>query len=492
MALKDFKVLSKDALIYGIGNAADRMIQIVLLPLFAAYLSIDKYGIRSLTIPAYEFLKIIILLCIDQAVIADYFKVKTEAEQRNVISTGFTFSVVTSIAVGVLGYFFAGPFVKAIKFVAPESVLILKFFSIFTAFSCPSFVFLSFLRCERKPWAYMFFTIIKAIVKVGLIVFFLAFLKKDLLGIYVVDAILAVLTFFPVSVWIYVYSKGIKFSFRSLKSMFLYSLPLVPNMAFYWMRTMLDRWIILPMLGKGAVGVFGFAIAISSVVSFLLLATVNLAWTPYAFSIKDKPDLHRITSRLLTYVLFLVGWALIVLGGGANELLHVITKKPEYWSAAPLVPILLVAMGFMGVFNIVGTPCQIARKTIYFTITSIAGAIIVVAMNIFLIPLMGLYASALAWVLSYAVMTVMMLFFSRKFMEVSYEKKRIVLVSLSSILLTAGFFFLKIEAIPHWATLFIKCLGGSALYLLFLLISGFLLPSEREYIKRKLDKKKRN
>ncbi|NLI97861.1 hypothetical protein GX441_04285, partial [bacterium] len=142
----------------------------------------------------------------------------------------------------------------------------------------------------------------------------------------------------------------------------------------------------------------------------------------------------------------------------------------------------------MGVFNIVGTPCQIARKTIYFTITSIVGAIIVVAMNIFLIPLMGLYASALAWVLSYAVMTVMMLFFSRKFMEVSYEKKRIVLVSLSSILLTAGFFFLKIEAIPHWATLFIKCLGGSALYLLFLLISGFLLPSEKKVIEKILNK----
>ncbi len=486
MALKDFKSLTKDTLIYGIGNASDRLIRIVLLPLYSAYLSIASYGIRNLTIPLYEILKIIILMAIDQAVIADYYKAKSDEEKRVVVSTGFTFSVLTSLLIGGLTYIFAPQLARLMALDTPDAVAILRLFAIFTALSPSSFIFLSFLRCERRPGAYSIFSIAKSLVKVGLMVIFLMVLKRDLIGVYQVDVVMAVVFFLPVTAIIYVYTRGIKFSFKSLGSMFQYALPLVPNMAFFWVRTMMDRWIIKPILGEGAVGVYGFAVNISGVVSFLLVSTVSLAWIPYAFSIKDRPDYPKINARVLTYTLFLGGWALVVLGGGATELVQVIARKAEYWASASLIPILLVAMCLMGTFHIVGTPCQVKRKTVYFTITSIVGAVIVVAMNLFLLPRIGLYASALAWVASYGVMLALMLFFSRKLIKVPYETKRLVLISVLAPAITAGLFFWNPAVFPSWLTFLIKLGGGSVVYMGGLLLFGFLLPSERNYILKML------
>lgn len=479
MALKDFKSLTKDTLIYGIGNASDRLIRIVLLPLYSAYLPIASYGIRNLTIPLYEVLKIIILLSIEQAVIADFYKAKTPEERRTVISTGFTFSLITSLLIGGLTFLFAPQLARLMAFDTPDAVAILRLFAIFTALTPPSFIFLSFLRCERRPGVYTIFTIAKSLVKVGLMVIFLVVLKRDLVGLYQVDVIMALVFFLPVTAIVYVYTRGIKFSFKSLGSMFGYSLPLIPNRAFFWVRNMLDRWLIKPVLGEAAVGVYGFAVNFANLVSFLLIATVNLAWIPYAFSIQERKDLPKIVSRVLTYMLFIGGWALIVLGGCAKELVQIIAKKPEYWEGYPLIPILLLGICLYGAYSIISTPCHIKRRTGFFTLTSLVGAAIIVSINIILLPRIGLWAAALASLSSYAVMLVAMILFSRRLMKMPYEIKRILLVSLASLGITAGSFFWH-PLTPLLAFL-IKLGGGSVLYLGTLALLGFLLPSERQF-----------
>ena len=482
MALKDFKGLTKDTLIYGIGNASDRLIRFVLLPLYSAYLPIASYGIRNLTIPLYEVLKIIILLSIEQAVIADFYKVKTPEERRTVISTGFTFSVITSFLIGGLTFLFAPQLARLMALDTPDAVAILRLFAIFTTLTPPSFIFLSFLRCERRPGVYTIFTIAKSLVKVGLMVIFLVVLKRDLVGLYQVDVIMALVFFLPVTAIVYVYTRGIKFSFKSLGSMFRYALPLVPNMAFFWIRNMLDRWLIKPVLGEAAVGVYGFAVNIANLVSFLLVATVNLAWIPYAFSIKERDDLPRITSRVLTYMLFIGGWALIVIGGCAKELVQIIAKKPEYWEGYPLIPVLLLGICLYGAYSIISTPCYIKRRTGFFTWTSLIGAAVVVLINVILLPKIGLWAAALASLVSYTAMLLAMIFFSRRLMKIPYEIKRILLIALVSLSITAGSFFWH-PLTPLLGSL-IKLGGGSALYFAGLTFSGFLLPSERKFLRK--------
>lgn len=512
MALKDFKILTKDTLIYGIGNASNRIIQVLLAPLYAAYLSADRFGVRALVTALYGILQIIIVLALDQGVIADFYKAKTPEERRTVISTGFTFSIISSFLIGGLLFILAAPVARMMGLDLVEGVTILRLFAVFTSFTPPTFVFLSFLRSEQRPWTYSIFSFFKSLAKVGLLVIFLVVLRRELIGIFEADAVLAVV-FFPVLlIFVYVYTRGVKFSLKSLGSMLLYSLPLIPSAAFGWIRNLSDRFLIKMYLTQADVGIFSFAVNFPNMLSFILVVPLFLAWIPYAFSVKDKPELPQLISRVLTYFLFFAGWALIILGGPSYEILRLIAKRPEYWQGAPLIPLLLLGICAYGSHYIIATPCNLARKTIYFTIITLISAAVSLLANIILLPRIGLIGSAVASFLSYSVMLLPMYFFSRRLMKIPYEIRRIVMIMVASLVITVISFSwqpqvtLTTEFLTKiglaWIThlwypssaligLLLKIGVGTLLYFAGLFLLGFLLPSERQFLLNRLQRRRR-
>jgi len=100
MKLKDLKILSKDAIIYGIGNSSRQAIQILLMPLYAYYLPADRFGVRALTVAIFGVLQIISVWALDQAVLADYYKTTNAEERRRVVSSGFSVVAVLSFLWG--------------------------------------------------------------------------------------------------------------------------------------------------------------------------------------------------------------------------------------------------------------------------------------------------------------------------------------------------------------------------------------------------------
>jgi O-antigen/teichoic acid export membrane protein len=489
-------------------------VQVVIAPLYAAYLSADRFGIRSLTTALYGVLQILIVLALDQGVIADYYETKSDEERRKVVSTGFTFSVVSSILIGGLTFLLAAPIAKIMGIDLVEGIPIMRLFSVYTILTPPTFVFLSFLRSDRRPWTYSIFSFIKSVVRVGLMTLFLVVLKRELLGVFEAEAIVAVV-FFPILlITVYVYTKGIKFSFKSLWSMIQYSLPLIPTAAFVWIRNLSDRFLIKvllpPNVSQEAVGVFSFAVNFPNILSFLLVVPLALAWVPYAFSIKDRPDLPNFISRILTYFLFLAGLALIVFGGPSFEWLRIVAKRPEYWQGTVLIPLLLLGICIYGAYYVIATPCNLARKTIFFTISTLISAAVTLLANILLLPLMGLTGSAVASLLSYIAMFLPMFFFSRRLLKIPYEVKRIVIVSIVSVVITTVLFFWqpagttssafllmlglsRVVGIVYpgnvYIALVVKILVGIIIYLGSLFLLRFPIPSEKKIIMDRLRSK---
>ncbi|MBA7594047.1 hypothetical protein ES703_00983 [subsurface metagenome] len=491
MKLSDLKLLSKDTLIYGIGNASNQIIRVLLAPLYVAYLAADLYGVRSITAAFYRFLQIIILFALNQAVIADYYKATSEEERRRLVSTAFTYTLVASLLFGGLLLVFA-PLLshssivqRIIGLESAELRSILRLFGIYTVGNPAGLIFLALLRSEKRPGMYSIFTISTSLVRVAMTIVFLVVLGRGLQGLYEVDVLFVVPVLLVTSAFVYIYSRGIKFSFASLKSMLAYSLPLIPTSLFFWGRGMLDRLLFIPLyLTHTDVGIFAFALNFHNIVSFILVVPLSLAWLPYAFSVKEQPDLPDIISRVLTYFLFLAGWALVILGGAASEILRLIAKRPEYWQGAPLVPLLVLGVYLYAVYLILGTACHLQRKTIYFTLVTFIGAGVAVGANVILLPRIGLLGAAIASAASYGAMALSMFFFSRRLMKIPFETKRIVLIALISTGITAASYFWHVSS-PLVG--FLLKLGlGSAAYLGILFLLGFLLPSERDFIRNLL------
>ncbi|MBD3285604.1 oligosaccharide flippase family protein [candidate division WOR-3 bacterium] len=521
MKLKDLKSLSKDTIIYGVGSATRQIVLVLMAPLFAAYLTVDRFGSRAMLTALYGFLQIIILLAINQAVIADYYKVKTEKERRSIVSTAFVFSFLTSLIVGGLVFTFASFLPEVMSFLGipisngimgleiPEAIPILKLFSVYTVFTPPTFIILAMLQSRKRPLPYTIFSVTQGVVRVGLMVLFLVVLKRELRGVFEADALLAVGTFPVLIIFVMLYSKGIKFSKKHLKSMLQYSAPLLLTAAFFWGKEMLDRFLILIYLTEAHVGIFAFARNFPKVVSFLLVTPLNWAWIPYAFSIKDKPEMPGTLSRVLTYFLLISGWLLIILTGSATELLQIIAKQWQYWLGAPYVPLLIFSIILFAANRIISTPFHLKRKTSYITITSSISTVLVAAINIVLLPFIKLYASAIAPVIGYGTAMVVSIILVRKYLKIPYEMKRIILISVFSIFISIVLYFwhpffpsVRVSCVNVTAAYFywhrlsplfsflVKCGVGTIAYVVLLLCAGFLLPGERNLIKTKLSRTK--
>ncbi|MBD3285353.1 oligosaccharide flippase family protein [candidate division WOR-3 bacterium] len=496
MKLTDLKLLSKDTIIYGIGRSSTQAVQILLMPLYAAYLPADEFGVRALTMAIYGVLQIVSLWALDQAVLADYYKVSSLKERRKVVSTGFTLGVIMSLFWGAVSFAFASflPQILAVFGQVPgdgiwglelnQAASILKLFSLYAAFTPPVMIFLSYLRSAKRPIAYSIYTLVTALLRVGLMILALVVFKRGLKGLYEVDAILAVCTFPVLVILVYTQTKGIKFSFTTLRSMLKYALPIIPTAAFGWLRNLGDRFLINLFLTEREVGIYSYALNFPKVINFLLIVPLGLAWAPYLFSIKDRPDLPRIISRVLTYFLFAAGFALVLLGGTSSEILRIIAKLPEYWEGAHLVPLLVLGMCVGGACNVLGTVIAIKRKTVYFTITTLVSAAVAVLLNVTLLPVLGLWASAIALFASYTAMLAATLLLTGRLITIPFEKRRILVIAVTALTLT------PVLSWWHFSSpitgLVVKTVVGTLCYAGHLLSLGFLLPEEKAVITSRL------
>ncbi|MEA3311230.1 MAG: oligosaccharide flippase family protein [candidate division WOR-3 bacterium] len=493
MKLKDLKILSKDTIIYGIGNSSRQAIQILLMPLYAYYLPADRFGVRALTVAVFGVLQIISVWALDQAVLADYYKTTNAEERRRVVSSGFSVVAVLSFLWGAICFLAASFLPEVLKFLGSDPAVgllgldlaeashILRLFAVYVAFSPPTAIFLAYLRSERRSVSYSIYAISIAIARVTFMVLALVVFKRGLKGLYEADALLAVCAFPVLAGFVYTYTRGIRISWRSLRSMLGFALPIVPTAAFGWLRNLGDRFFINLYLTTREVGIFSFALNFPNVLNFLLIMPLGLAWAPYIFSIKERPDLPRLFSRVFTYFAFIAGGACVLLGGTAYEILRIVSPRHDYWEGAPLAPLLLFGISIYGLSNVLGTSIAVKRKTVYFTITTFVSAAVSVGVNVLLLPLIGLWASAFALFTSYLTMFIATHLLVKRLITIHFEIRRIVLIGALAIPITL---LLSLwHPFSPLLGLIVKLGLGGVSYVGLLLCLGFLLPEEKRVLR---------
>ena len=86
-----------------------------------------------------------------------------------------------------------------------------------------------------------------------------------------------------------------------------------------------------------------------------------------------------------------------------------------------MVPIILLAYLFNGIYVNLQAGMYIAEKTKYFPVVTGAGALVNVAANLLLIPRLGIIGAALATLASYMVMAAVLHHFAQKYYPIAYE-----------------------------------------------------------------------
>lgn len=246
------------------------------------------------------------------------------------------------------------------------------------------------------------------------------------------------------------------------RRMLRYALPIMVMGFAGVINEMFDRKILRFLLPGNdtenlrQVGIYGFAYKLSMIMS-LFLQAYRYAVEPILFSeVKDEEQAPRSYAAIMRYYVMAASFLFLFILFNlplANQVLFVWGNyNPDYQASLAVVPILLAANGFLGIYFNVSIWYKVTDKTMYGAYIAILGAVITIVLNLWLVPYYGYYASAWATLACYAIMTMVGLWIGQKKYPIPYDSGRILFfIGLSALFFLLHRLLLQVDWFYHSA-----------------------------------------
>jgi len=300
------------------------------------------------------------------------------------------------------------------------------------------------LRAEQRPIVFAVIKIGNVLVNMILNLFFLLYLPKIAqnnpngflatlyfdnfqIGYIFVANLVASLATFVVLSPDYLRLKW-KLDFQLWKKMMFYGFPILIAGIAFAVNEHLDKIILeflLPKnIGKAEVGAYSACYKLG--LFMVLFATAfRLGIEPFFFS-HAKNENAKQTYALITKFFVIFG-SLILLGVivFADLLKQIMIKDESYWEAMKVVPLIILANFFLGIYNNLSVWYKLTDKTKIGAYISIIGAVLTLFLNFLLIPKYSYMGSAIGTIVAYGSMMTISYFLGKKYYSIPYDMKRI-------------------------------------------------------------------
>lgn len=482
------KKLAGQTAIYGMSSIVARFLNYLLVPLHTAVFIPQQYGVITEMYAYVAFL--IILLTYGMETAFFRFSTKEGQEPKTVFSTILT-SLASSTSLFILmAIAFAQPIADWLMY--PDNKEYVVWFAIIVGLDAISSIPLAKLRSENKPKLFAGVNIANVAVNVALNLFFLKYCLPLVKSggsnwltdtfydpntgvgyVFIANLIASIVKFLLLGPTML---KGFKKPQLSLlKPMLIYSLPLLVAGLAGMMNEMFDRVmlkrLLYPILGEDQamfqLGVYGACYKLSIIIS-LMIQAFRYAAEPFFFSQEKEAGSRELYAKVMTYFVWvLAGTFLFVML--YLDLFKYFIPNEDYWVGLKVVPILLMANIFLGIYYNQSVWYKLTDKTSFGAGLAIFGAAITLVLNLIFIPKYGYIASAWATFACYGSMMVVSYILGRKYYPVPYDLMKIGIMISAAVLLYWASVVMRISEMQY----------GLALNVLFLLgyagISWFML-----------------
>ena len=468
----------KHSAVYGMADFIGKAVGFLLIPLYTRKLSPEAFGQLQILLLFQTFGVMTFGIGQIGTVLRYHPKARDDAERSQLIR-GSTVIVATSSATFLaLGLLVAEPL--SVRFLGgPDLTNVIRLFLVGIVARVISDLPLTLLRIEERSARYGAGTLLRLLLSLFLVVYFVVVREMGVLGVILGDVI-ASLTLFVTLLPVFRRHWGTgsgqhpEFGVRSFLS---FGWPyMVVNLGAFGLIA-IDR---LFLAGRGDIveaGIYSLGGKLASLVNILVLSPFTLVWGPLSFRLAEEDDpveAQRIFSRLFTYfafVLYVLGLALYLFSPEAFALV----APPEYASADRVVPLLVGSMIVFGFYKHFQVGLAITGKTKSIATSFVLAALCNLAANAVLVPRYGMMGAAIATFFSYLVMCGFLLGTVQRVYPVPYEWRRVVPWAIVAVLL-------------GWARRFVPELGLASaiavkgIILLALPVAIFLSlpPTERQ------------
>ncbi len=261
-----------------------------------------------------------------------------------------------------------------------------------------------------------------------------------------------------------------------VKDMLGYSFPiLIANFSFI-VNENLDKLLLKELLPQETsardVGIYTMCSKLAVFMSIAVQA-FRLGAEPFFFSYAKEKNAGSVYSVIMDYLIIAMSVAMV--GLVANiEILKFFTRggtleaRMEYWSGLPIVPILIMAYVFLGVYMNLSIWYKLSDQTRYGVYISGFGAIVTIVLNFVLIPRYGYIASAWITLTTYGSMMVLSYILGQRHYPIPYHLKK-------------NITYLAMAAVISWMSFSVfhrDLIIGNVLFILFLLFT-FLMERKQ-------------
>lgn len=236
------------------------------------------------------------------------------------------------------------------------------------------------------------------------------------------------------------------------KEMFKYSFPLVIAGFAGIINETLDRAIMMPRLKAGGmsevkalaeVGIYSACYKLAMIVTIFLQA-YRYAAEPFFFSQAKNQDRNKIYIKVMNY--FVAAVCVVFLGVTLNiDIFKHFIRNEAYWKGLGVVPILLVANVFLGIYINQSIWYKLSGQTRFGAFIAIGGAIITILINVTFIPIYGFWAAAWATLIVYAVQMIASYLLGQKYYPIKYNLRKFALYFGLAIVLFFVSYALKLD-----------------------------------------------
>jgi O-antigen/teichoic acid export membrane protein len=436
------KKLAGQTAMYGLPSIVGRLLNWFLVPVYlgVAQFTTDQYGIVTEMYSYVAFLVVFLTYGMETA----FFRFTSQEEyDKNKVYSTIIISLFISSAVFIgAAFVFDQSIANWLKY--PNNTEFVTWFALIVGLDAISSIPMAKLRVDNKALKFGGVNLANIVVNIALNLFFLAYcLPKYAAGetnwiidtfynpeigvgyVFISNLIASSIKFTLLLPYMIKLRSGIEFSL--LKKMFIYALPLLVFGLAGIVNETIDRImmkkILFDVIGEketmSQIGIYGACYKLSIIIT-LFIQAFRYAAEPFFFAQEKEKNSKDTYATIMNY--FVIVCATLFLGVMLfmDIIIHFIPNE-DFWVGLPVVPILLFANIFLGIYYNQSIWYKLSGKTKYGAYIGIFGALITILINYIWIIEYSYMASAWATLICYGSMTLISFVLGQKHYPIKYN-----------------------------------------------------------------------
>ncbi|MBQ7984702.1 MAG: oligosaccharide flippase family protein [Bacteroidales bacterium] len=443
--MSDIKKLAGQTAVYGVPTIVGRFLNYFLVPLYTYNIATQDYGMVSELYAYVAFLMILLTYGMETA----FFRFSQDNDKDKVFNTAMLSLLCSTSLFLIVTFVCLKPITAAMEYQGHPSYIVL--FLLILAVDALKAIPYALLRRENRPKR---FALIKTTDIFSNIIFNLFFIALCPV-LYRQNHAWITSWFNPNDLVFYIFLSNLiacviamvmllpeykKFRFdadlKLLKKMLSYGFPVMIGGLAGMVNETFDRIALKHLVNvpedltdqaqisqwkMSQIGIYGACYKLSVVIS-LFIQAFKFAAEPFFFSKMKKDNAKQSYSSVMTaFVIFLCFVFLVVMG--YIDIFKYFMGS-QYRQGISVVPVLLMANIFLGIYYNLSIWYKVTDKTKWGAVISIIGAVITLAGNYLLVPVLSYTGAAVTTLVCYVSIAVICYCLGQKYYPVDYKVKR--------------------------------------------------------------------